>query len=56
MDEIVRVHDLLHEALNEDHTVLVYEPPSFAHELSLIDAWQMRTLTQATKQIAQEVD
>jgi hypothetical protein len=52
MDEIVRVHDLLHEELNGDHTVLVYEPSNFAHELSLIDAWEMRTLVQATNQIS----
>jgi hypothetical protein len=56
MNEIVRIHDLLHEELNGDHTVLVYESRNFAHELSLIGAWQMRTLTQATKQIAQEAD
>ncbi|UJR18905.1 hypothetical protein I4U23_022033 [Adineta vaga] len=56
MEGIVHIHDLLLEELNEHCSPLVHELLTFARELSLIDAWQIRTLAQATNQITQEAN
>ncbi len=53
MEEIVRDHDLLCEELDKHRIHSVLEMPNFAHEVTLIDACQTRTLAQVTKIIIQ---
>jgi len=56
MEEIVRDHDLLYEELNKHRIHSESEMPDFVHEFTFIDAWETRTLAQATKIITQEAD
>lgn len=56
MENIVRDHDLLHKELKKPCIQSLYKVPDFVDELSLINAWEARTLAYVTKIINQEAD